>query len=45
MSLRLSGASARVKIIAPLPGDELAEVPTKFVAVTLAQMLDPQGRL
>jgi len=32
------GGSGLVKIVAPLPGDESAELPTKFVAITVAKI-------
>jgi len=39
------GASGFVKMVAPLPTLETKEFPYKFVAYTLAKILDPQGRL
>jgi predicted metallopeptidase len=35
---RLSGASGLVKIIAPLPASEVAELPLMLIATTLAQI-------
>lgn len=34
-----------VKIIAPLPDAEVIDVPTMFIALTLAYIDDPQGKL
>jgi hypothetical protein len=40
---KLIGLSGIVSITAPLPGCELSEVPTIFIAVTIAFILDPHG--
>ena len=39
------GGSGLVKITALLPAAEVAELPTTFVAITVAQTLEPQARL
>jgi len=44
-SVKLSGASGLVKIIAPLPPVEIPDKPYRFLAWILAKMLDPHGRL
>ncbi len=42
---RLIGASGIVRMIAPFASLENAELPTKFVALTLAQTLEPHAKL
>ena len=39
------GESGVIRITAPLPPEEVPELPMMFVANTLAKTLDPQGKL
>lgn len=42
---RASGASGFVKMIAPVPASEVAELPLMLIATTLAQIYEPHTML
>jgi hypothetical protein len=41
---RLTGASGTLRIIAPFPEGDTGELPLMLVAITCAEILDPQAK-